>query len=127
MGCDIEWGGEPEVEALAHAAEAVLGASAPNDDDNDSGDEEARAAQVPLAIHWTLICPPRPPRPPRQQGAAGVAELAPLRPARPPGAAGVVELAPPRPARPPGAAGVARAPLTTSSTSLPGPQKHVIN
>jgi hypothetical protein len=33
MGCDIEWGGEPEV--AAHAAEAVLGASAPNDDDDD--------------------------------------------------------------------------------------------
>ncbi len=60
---------------------------------------EAKAAWVPQA--------PRPP------GTAGVAELAPPRPPRPP--------------RPPGAAGVARAPLTTSSTSLPGHQKHGIN
>jgi hypothetical protein len=60
--------------------------------------EAARVAQVPQAQHVARTAPP--PQPPQL-----TAEAAPPRP--------------PSPVHPPGAAGAARAPLPTSTTSLP--------
>ncbi len=72
-------------------------------------------AQVPQALHMARTAPPPPPPPPPPQVTA---EAAPP-PMPPPLTEEAAQPRPPRPLRPPGVAGAARAPLPTSTTSLP--------
>ena len=75
MGCDIVWGGEPEVEAPA--ADAVLGASAEHDDDDVSGDEGGEEGAGPAGT-----------APAGDGGGGGVGAAAPAAPAAPAGGGG---------------------------------------
>ncbi len=107
MDCDIEWGGEPEVEAPA--AEAVLGASAENDDNDVFCDEGGQGGAGPAGTaRGNPLESFLPAAPARGGGGGGVGAAAPAAPAAPAGGGGgggFGAAAPAAPAAPAGGGG----------------------